>query len=46
MQYDTIVLGAGIVGVSAALHLQSRGHQVVLLDREQPVNVPVLGMPG
>ncbi|OFC68833.1 NAD(P)/FAD-dependent oxidoreductase [Alteromonas confluentis] len=36
MQYDTIVLGAGIVGVSAALHLQSRGHQVVLLDREQP----------
>lgn len=30
---DVAVLGAGIVGVSAALHLQSRGRDVVLVDR-------------
>ncbi|MDX7949596.1 FAD-binding oxidoreductase [Lichenihabitans sp. Uapishka_5] len=30
---DVLVLGAGIVGVSAAIHLQRRGRQVVLLDR-------------
>ena len=30
---DVIVLGAGIVGVSSALHLQARGRAVVLLDR-------------
>jgi D-amino-acid dehydrogenase len=30
---DVIVLGAGIVGISAALHLQARGREVVILDR-------------
>lgn len=30
---DVIVLGAGMVGVSAALHLQARGRDVVLIDR-------------
>jgi len=30
---ETIILGAGIVGVSAALELQSRGHSVVIVDR-------------
>ena len=30
---DIVVLGAGMVGVSAALHLQSRGRDVVLVDR-------------
>lgn len=30
---DVIVLGAGMVGVCAALHLQMRGRDVVLLDR-------------
>jgi D-amino-acid dehydrogenase len=30
---DVIVLGAGIVGVSAALALQSRGRTVALVDR-------------
>lgn len=30
---DVIVLGAGMVGVSAALHLQARGRDVVLVDR-------------
>ncbi len=30
---DVIVLGAGIVGVSAALHLQARGRDVAIVDR-------------
>jgi D-amino-acid dehydrogenase len=30
---DAIVLGAGFVGVSAALHLQARGRTVALVDR-------------
>jgi D-amino-acid dehydrogenase len=30
---DAIVLGAGFVGVSAALQLQARGRQVALIDR-------------
>lgn len=36
MQADVIVLGAGMVGVSIAVHLQKRGKQVVLLDRRNP----------
>jgi D-amino-acid dehydrogenase len=32
---DVIVLGAGMVGVSVALHLQKRGRDVVLLDRRR-----------
>lgn len=35
-QEDVIVLGAGIVGVSAALHLQARGRSVCLIDRGEP----------
>ncbi|RBL65580.1 amino acid dehydrogenase, partial [Pseudomonas sp. MWU13-2625] len=38
MHCQTLVLGAGIVGVSSALHLQARGRQVVLLDRQPPGN--------
>jgi D-amino-acid dehydrogenase len=30
---DVAVLGAGMVGVSAALHLQQRGRDVILVDR-------------
>ncbi len=30
---DVVVLGAGMVGVSAALHLQARGRDVALIDR-------------
>ncbi len=30
---DVIVLGAGIVGISAALHMQRRGRSVTLIDR-------------
>lgn len=35
-QADVIVLGAGIVGVSTALHLQERGRSVLLVDRGEP----------
>ena len=38
MHCQTLVLGAGIVGVSTALHLQARGRNVVLLDRQAPGN--------
>ncbi|MFJ3486170.1 NAD(P)/FAD-dependent oxidoreductase [Pseudomonas sp. NPDC090202] len=36
MECQTLVLGAGIVGVCSALHLQAAGQQVVLLDRDEP----------
>jgi D-amino-acid dehydrogenase len=32
-QADALVLGAGIVGISVALHLQKRGRATVLVDR-------------
>ena len=32
---DVLVLGAGMVGVSAALHLQKRGRDVILIDRQK-----------
>lgn len=36
MRADVVVLGAGIVGVSVALHLQKRGRAVMLVDRQAP----------
>jgi D-amino-acid dehydrogenase len=36
MQADVMVLGAGMIGVSIAAHLQKRGKHVVLLDRRPP----------
>lgn len=36
MAASVIVLGAGMVGVSVALHLRRRGREVTLLDREGP----------
>lgn len=36
MKTDTIVLGAGIVGTSIALHLAQRGRSVALVDRRGP----------
>lgn len=35
LKADVLVLGAGMVGVSAALHLQARGRNVVLVDRNE-----------
>src|ERR1700743_544680 len=32
LKADVLVLGAGMVGVGAALHLQQRGRQVILID--------------
>ena len=36
MPQSVIVLGAGMVGVSVALHLRRRGHDVLLVDQQQP----------
>src|ERR1700742_5271496 len=33
LKADIVVLGAGMVGVGAALHLQKRGRNVVLIDK-------------
>jgi D-amino-acid dehydrogenase len=33
LRTDVLVLGAGMVGVGAALHLQKRGRDVILVDR-------------
>jgi D-amino-acid dehydrogenase len=46
MKFDTVVLGAGIVGVSVAVHLQKRGRQVALVDRKQPGNETSFGNAG
>ena len=46
MHSDVIVLGAGMVGISAALHLQSRGRSVVLVDRRGPAEETSFGNAG
>src|ERR1700761_8172498 len=33
LKADIVVLGAGMVGVGAALHLQKRGRNVMLIDK-------------
>ncbi len=35
LKADVLVLGAGMVGVSAALHLQQRGRDTILVDRHE-----------
>src|SRR3981081_2975382 len=35
LRTDVLVLGAGMVGVGAALHLQKRGRDVILIDRQE-----------
>lgn len=46
MKSDVIVLGAGMVGISAALHLLKRGRSVVLVDRRGPAEETSYGNAG
>lgn len=46
MRTDVIVLGAGMVGVSAALALQARGRNVVLVDRRPAAEETSYGNAG
>jgi D-amino-acid dehydrogenase len=46
MTFDALVLGAGIVGVSVAVHLQRRGMSVALVDRKSPGNETSFGNAG
>lgn len=43
---DILVIGAGMVGVSTALALQSRGHDVILVDRRAPGQETSFGNAG
>ena len=43
---DCLVLGAGIVGICTALHLQRRGRQVLLIDRQAPMAETSYGNAG
>jgi len=45
-QVDVVVLGAGIVGVSAAIAARQRGLSVVLVDRREPGNETSYGNAG
>ena len=36
MDVDVLVLGAGMVGISTALHLAARGRRVAVVDRSEP----------
>jgi D-amino-acid dehydrogenase len=46
MKTDAVVLGAGIVGISVALHLQKRGRAVVLVDRRGAAEETSFGNAG
>lgn len=46
MTYDCMVLGAGMAGVCAALHLQKLGRSVVLVDRRPPAEETSHGNAG
>ena len=46
MKTDVIVLGAGMVGISTALHLLQRGRSVALVDRRGPVEETSYGNGG
>lgn len=46
MSSGTIVLGAGMVGVSVAWHLARRGHDVTLVDRREPGRETSFGNAG
>lgn len=46
MARQTVVLGAGMVGVSTAWHLRQRGHEVTLVDRLPPGRETSFGNAG
>ena len=46
MKVDVVVLGAGIVGTSIALHLQKRGRSTLLIDRRDPGEETSFGNAG
>lgn len=46
MDFDVIVLGSGIIGVSSALHLQDRERRVALVDRRGPGEETSFGNAG
>lgn len=46
MKVDVVVLGAGMVGVSAAVHLAKKGRTVVLIDRKDPGEETSFGNAG
>ena len=46
MKADAVVLGAGIVGISVALHLQMRGRAVALVDRRGAAEETSFGNAG
>ncbi|MGI9477708.1 MAG: NAD(P)/FAD-dependent oxidoreductase [Hyphomicrobiaceae bacterium] len=46
MKYDTIVLGAGMVGLGTALQLQRRGQSVALIDRRPAAEETSYGNTG
>lgn len=46
MKTDVIVLGAGIIGLSAALHVQAKGRAVTLIDRGEPGRETSFGNAG
>ena len=45
-RYDTVVLGAGIVGICTALHLQKRGRATALVDRRGAAEETSFGNAG
>lgn len=45
-RYDTVVLGAGIIGICTALHLQKRGRATALVDRRGAAEETSFGNAG
>jgi D-amino-acid dehydrogenase len=41
-----LIVGAGIVGICSALHLQQEGHEVVVIDRNEPADGASRGNAG
>lgn len=46
MNHDVLVLGAGMIGVSVAVHLARRGRSVLLVDRREPGRETSFGNAG